>query len=318
MHTLILVVALSTAPLGTQETSAAPARLGAAMSVPPIAALGFKVKWAQVLPDEAPYRAYRPSADRHRQRSPDGRATLVARFTSCGRPTLCSFLWLERAGQPPQLIHRQASWVQWNRRGTGFAFVGRRALERPYPRSLYVYTIEPLRALRRIDVDPIDYEWSPLGGTLAIVGRVGLGTAPEQRRPLGIFLAPARGDALTLIERVPARPDPRSPGAWWTPDVPGFSWSPDGRFIVYSVVQSGASSGETYAADLFVATADGARRQQLTKTPRVIETWPRWVTIDQIVTLRTHMRVRRPSPDRAPVLEAERREGAVLNLAVPR
>jgi hypothetical protein len=261
---------------------------------------------------------YRPSEHRHRQRSPDGRATLIARFTSCGQPTLCSFLWLERAGQPPELVHRQASWVQWNRRGTGFAFVGRRALEHAYPRSLYVYTVDPMRVLRRIDVDPSDYGWSPLGGTLAIVGRPGTGAAPEHRQPLGIFLAPAHGDALTLIERIPSRPDTRSPGAWWTPDVPGFSWSPDGRFIVYSVVQRAASGGETYAADLFVATADGSGRQQLTRTARIVETWPRWVTVEQIATLRTHMRVTGLSPRRAAMLEVERREGVVLNLAVPR
>jgi hypothetical protein len=298
-----------------------------AAPVPPLAPLGFMVKFVQVLPDADPYRAtaYRRTEHRHRQAAPDGRTLLVTRFASCGQQALCSYLWLERQGHPPLLIHRHAAWMQWNRRGSGFAFVGRRRLDRAYPQSLYVYTLDPLRELRRIDIDPIDYTWSPLGGTLAIVGRWGrdagrdaLPAGADERRPLGVFLAPAHGDALRLVDRVPARRDARIPGAWWTPDVPGISWSPDGRFVVYSVVQSAASHGETYAADLFIATADGRWRQQLTQTPWIVETWPRWVAVDQIVTLRTHMRVVGMRPRRIPVLEADRREGAVLNIAVPR
>jgi hypothetical protein len=311
---LVSAVALAAVP------PTALARPDAAVAVPPIAPLGFVVRWVDVVPGGDPARTvpYRTTEHRHRQVSPDGRTVLAVRFGSCGLPAPCSFLWLERTGQPPVLIHRQASWMRWNRKGTGFAFVGRRHSDLAYPRSVYVYALDPLRLLRRIDVDPTDYGWSPLGGTLAIVGRRSGGAAPESRQPLGIYLAPAHGGVLRLIERVPARPDPRVPGAWWTPDVPGFSWSPDGRFIVYSVVQSAAGRGETYAADLFVANAQGSGRQQLTRTPNIVETWPRWVAANQILTLRTHMRVTGMLPSRVRVVEAERREGAVLNLAVPR
>jgi WD40 repeat protein len=315
-----LAVLLSIVMLAAPARPVGSGRPGARAIVPPIAPLGFVVKWIDILPDADPYRtmSYRSTDPRHRQVSPDGRSLLITRVASCGLPAPCSFLWLERSGYSPVLIHRQASWVSWNRTGTGFAFVGRRDAERAYPRSIYVYTLDPLRALRRIDVDPNDYVWSPLGGTLAIVGRAGPGAIPERPQPVEIFLAPAHGNTLKLIDRVPPRRDPRQRSAWWTPDVPGLSWSPDGRFLVYSVVQSAAGESETFAADLFVATAEGSGRQQLTQTPRIVETWPRWVTVDQIVTLRTHMRVAGMLPRRVLALEAERWEGGVLNLAVPR
>jgi hypothetical protein len=288
--------------------------------LPPIAPLGFVINWVDVFPHTGPYgtAVYRMTDQRHRQSTRDGRSSLVVRFTSCGLPATCSFLWLERTGLPPVLLHRYASWMIWNRPGTGFAFVGRRDESRAYPRSIYVYTLDPLQLLRRIDIDPTDYAWSPLGGSLAIVGRVETRGRRDVEQPLGIFIVPAHGTSLRLIDLVPPRPDPRVPGLTWSPDVPGISWSPDGRFIVYAVVQSGASRGETYAADLVVATAHGSGRQRLTNTPYIVETWPRWVKVNQIVTLRTHMRVTGRLPRGVLVLEAERREGAVLNLAVPR
>lgn len=250
----------------------------------PIASLGFTLQRAEVLRAQTSTNGYVPEPymeTTDHDTSPDGRSTISEEIEN-GRPSV----WLQH-GNTRTLVNGRGTYPQFSPTGEWFALVAPREQNQRwyYPTSLFVYRLEPLRLERRIDIDVRYYAWSPSGDRILITGRLDR----ERDQPAGIMVAEVISGIERLVDRIQPIRDPKTRDVW-QPYVPGFSWSADGRFFVYSRVELTMYDDIIVDADLFVARSDGENRQRLARTPLIAELWPRWGELNQILVHRVHWR----------------------------
>lgn len=245
------------------------------------------------------------------QTSQDGH-TLRVLTDAQHRPSV----WLQRKNGTSRLVHEGAVWPLWSPLGDRFILLApRRPSQAAYPQSVFVYRLDPLTLEKRVDIGVQDYAWSPDGERLVITGRLAR-DEKAQKPPVAILIVDVGRGVQTVVDKIPWIEDPFTT-EWWNPEVPGFSWSPDGRFLVYSRVERTGYDSVIIDADLFVAGADGARRQRLTTTPLVAEQWPRWVARDRMHVDRDHFRRIAPTNDRPLPFQYTRSEEVALRLRSP-
>lgn len=87
----------------------------------------------------------------------------------------------------------------------------------------------------------------------------------------------------------------------------GFSWSPDGRWIVFSRPTKLDNLGEvTVAADLWIADTETGGTWPLLETPEWVESKPLWVTNDAIQVDRAHSDGREVGATQCVIIELSR------------
>jgi len=162
---------------------------------------------------------------------------------------------------------------RWNPDGTRIAWINRATR----PAQVWCATPEGehKKQLTRLDGGVSDFEWSPDGKLLAVTTAVkDAGVARTQ-----IVLVPPgeRARQLThtnqhIIVHV------------WEPDA-NLSWSPDGRFIAYSVKPTGRFDDD-YASDVHVVDVRTGESRAIVRRPGM-DMRPRWSPSGKFIAFRT-------------------------------
>ena len=129
-------------------------------------------------------------------------------------------------------------------------------------------------------------KWSPDGNTIAAEGTIHL--RPHQM----LYAVSFPEGKVTVLDTVDVLANY------------GFSWSPDGRWIVFSRPTKLDDSGEVIvAADLWIANAQTGRAWSLLETPEWLESNPLWITNRTIQIDRAHWDGKEVGADERVVIE---------------
>ena len=207
------------------------------------------------------------------QLSPDGRRVAFTLVKLVDGSWKQSVHVIETDGMDSREIGVSGDTPRWTPDGERVAWINRAA------RPAQVWSATPegedRRQLTELEGGASDFAWSPDGDMLAVTTPVKDGKIARTQ----IVLVHPGGEAKQLT-----RTDHHIIVHVWEPDA-NLSWSPDGKFIAYSVKPSGRFDDD-YASDVHVVEVATGATHAVVKRPGM-DMRPRWSPSGRYIAFRT-------------------------------